>query len=108
DYPRIVACNPEVLYYLGVSYTDGGQVREWRKETIAKAPPGTMLVWDRIYSSANADVDRVISLNDIVAAGWVAIDTDYDPDWMIFVSPKSIRGLGVPPERSGETPRPHD
>jgi hypothetical protein len=100
DYPRILASNPEVAYYMGVSHTDAGWTRDWRKETVAKAPAGTVLVWDPVYGQFNADADRVITLEEIERAGWVERpdlaqpinDVGDGPQWRVFFSPVSIFG----------------
>jgi hypothetical protein len=100
DYPRILACNPEVAYYLGISHTDAGWTRDLRKETVAKAPAGTLFVWDPVYGQANADADRVITLDEIERAGWVERpdlaqpinDVGDGPQWRVFLSPISIFG----------------
>jgi hypothetical protein len=94
-YPRIMASHPEVALYLGVSHTDRGWTREWGKATVAKAPPGTVLVWDPDYGMFNADASRVVSLDEIHAAGWIeqpdiAAEINglgYGKEWHIFFSP---------------------
>lgn len=99
-YPRLLASNPEIAFFLGVSHTDRGQMREWRKDVVAAAPPGTLLVWDPIYGLRNADTARVVTIEEIQAAGWIE-----RPQWAatinrigqgdesrLFVSPVSIFG----------------
>jgi len=105
DYPRIMASNPEVTYFMDVSLTDGGWVREWRKEFIDKPRPGTMLVWDPTYAQFNADQDRVIPLEEVERAGWVPLPEVSEQineigdggEWQVFASPKSV--FGRPPAR---------
>lgn len=100
DYPRLMASNPEVPYFLGVSLTDRGTMREWRKETVAKAPPGTLLVWDPVYGLSNSDTNRIITLEELKSAGWVeradlAAEFNqyaYSPEWRIFFSPADAKG----------------
>jgi len=100
DYPRILSSNPEVAYFMGVSHTDAGWVRDWSKQTIAKAQPGTVLVWDPVYGTHNADAERVVTLEEIRAAGWVERPELAEPineigdsdDWHVFLSPISIFG----------------
>jgi hypothetical protein len=45
----------------------------WLKDELAKTPPGTLLIWDRIYGVYNADTARSIHDTDILAAGWVEV-----------------------------------
>jgi hypothetical protein len=106
DYPRLLCSNPEVVFHMGVSHTDGGWVREWRKETVAKAQPGTLLIWDPVYGSHNADANRVITLDEIRAAGWIELrdvgeefnanDYGFANEWRFFVSPTTIFGREHP------------
>jgi hypothetical protein len=99
-YPRILASNPEIAYFMGVSHTDRAWVADWRKEVVDRAPPGTVMVWDPTYGLHNASADRVITLDEIQAAGWVEHpelaepinDVDGDGDWRVFLSPRTISG----------------
>jgi hypothetical protein len=113
-YRRVMAAHPAVFYYLDVSPTDRNAVVDWRRETVAHPPPGTVLLWDPIYSSRNANTDRVVTRDAVLAAGWVPvseIDQAIDdaarvaagptPDpaerlaidgkWAVFVSPEASR-----------------
>ena len=100
DYPRLLASNPEVAYFMGVSHTDRGWLREWRKESAAKPIAGTMLIWDPVYALHNADANRVVTLEEIEAAGWIERpdlagpinDIEWNGEWRVFLSPKSIFG----------------
>src|SRR4029079_8708376 len=97
------------------SPTDRGKMREWRKDNVAKAPPGTLLIWDPVYGVYNSDQVRLVKLQDIRAAGWIEdedaterfnerqvplyhhwLDGDGsrtpDTDWHIFKSPQTISG----------------
>jgi hypothetical protein len=100
DFPRIMSSNPEIAYFMGVSHTDAGWVREWRREVLLKPQPGTFLVWDPVYAQFNSDANRVISLEEIRSAGWVEVSEIADAfnpissgaPWHFFVSPTSIFG----------------
>lgn len=70
-FTKILAAHPAVFYYLDVSPMDGDRIVEWRRESVAHPPPGTVLVWDPIYSARNAHTNRVVTLDDVRAAGWV-------------------------------------
>jgi hypothetical protein len=103
DYPRLIATNPELAYYMGVSHTDAGWMREFRKDVVTQAPPGTLLVWDPTYGLSNSDTRRIVTLEEIRRAGWVERPEWSGPinamgdgtRWRIFLSPRSI--LGKPP-----------
>ena len=97
DYPLMLASNPEIAYFMGVSHTDASRVREWRRDVIASAPPGTVLVWDPIYGQTNADRQRVVTLDEVRAAGWIEqpevaqrinFESDHTLEWHVFVSPE--------------------
>ncbi|MEO6434620.1 MAG: hypothetical protein ABIP55_02515 [Tepidisphaeraceae bacterium] len=100
DYPRMLASNPEIAYFMGVSHTDATRIREWRSDVIVSTPPGTVLVWDAVYGQTNADTRRVIGLEAIRAAGWIERPdvaamfngSPYSPDWHVFVSPRKDDG----------------
>jgi hypothetical protein len=100
DYPRLLASNPEIAYFLGVSHTDPSRMRDWRKDVAAAAPAGTLLVWDPVYALFNADNNRVVTIEEIERAGWVERPELAEPineigdgsnDWRIFVSPSPIK-----------------
>ena len=97
-YPRIMASNPEVALFMGISHTDRGWTREWVKQVVDKAPPGTVLVWDPDYGMFNADANRVITLDEIRRAGWIEHpeiaeqfnDLGDGKEWHIFFSPVAL------------------
>jgi hypothetical protein len=100
DYPRMLASNPEIAYFLGVSHTDRSWMCDWRKDVVAKASPGTILVWDPTYGLHNASADRVVTLDEIRAAGWIEHPELAEPintigdggEWRVFLSPRTISG----------------
>ena len=65
-----------------------------------QAQPGTVLVWDPVYGTHNADAERVVTLEEIRAAGWIERPELAEPinqigdsdDWHVFLSPISIFG----------------
>jgi hypothetical protein len=99
SHPRLLVSNPAFYYFLDISPTDKGRVLEWRKETVAKCPPGTLLVWDHDYAMFNSDRNRIITIEEIEAAGWVE-DADGENQfdgggkrWRVFKSPRSMLPL---------------
>jgi hypothetical protein len=72
-YPRLLASHPAVFYYLGLDPQDERAVAEWGKQAIARPQPGTVLVWDPIYSARNAHESRAVTLEEVRRAGWVAM-----------------------------------
>jgi hypothetical protein len=116
DYPLLLAAHPGIAYALDCSPTDRGKLREWRKDVVDRAPPGTLLIWDPVYGVFNSDQIRVVTLAEIRAAGWIedpaASDrfnqveipsghhwldgaTPAPTDWHIFRSPRTISGRPV-------------
>jgi hypothetical protein len=102
DYPRVLAAHPGIFYFLGVSQTNHSVAREWTKTVVDAAPPGTILVWDGVYGVYNADTLRSVKLDEILAAGWIAVPTSLArdkldpktkkqvPDWRFFISPLPV------------------
>lgn len=109
-FTKILAAHPAVFYYLDISPMDAKRIVEWRRESVANRQPGTVLVWDPIYSVRNAHSNRVVTLDDIQARGWVeatgfedalrepeSVSRRPTPDpseqlaspgrWVVFVSP---------------------
>jgi hypothetical protein len=70
-YPYIMASHIGIFYFLDVSPTDGGRVKDLSAANIAALPPGTRLIWDSLFASYNADRQRIIRKEDILAAGWL-------------------------------------
>ena len=94
EYPRLLVSHPAFYYFMDISPTDGGRMREWSKTTVSKMPPGTLLVWHEVYALSNSDRERVVSLQEIQQAGWVedfeAEDVLGDPSWRVFKSARSM------------------
>src|SRR5206468_3641230 len=55
QFPRLLASNIGVHYYLDISPTDRLRTREWRKSVIAQAQPGTIIIWDPVFGVYNSD-----------------------------------------------------
>lgn len=72
-YPRVLASHPAVFYYLDVDPQDPRATVQWSKSTVANTPPGTVLLWDPIYSARNAHADRVVTLEEVRRAGWIPL-----------------------------------
>jgi len=71
DYPRVCAAHVFVYYFLDVSPTDARHGLEYVREKVAPPPPGTILLWDPVYSLYNSDHRRSIPLEELLEAGWV-------------------------------------
>ena len=76
EYPHIALAHPGLLYALDLSPTDG-RIVDWKRSTVDRVPPGTLLVWDRINGLFNADATRSIPLAEIRHDGWVEFDTPF-------------------------------
>lgn len=70
QYPRLMASHPGIYYALDLSPTDAERSVEWVKQKVQAKPPGTLLIWDPIYGVYNADANRSIQADEIIAAGW--------------------------------------
>jgi hypothetical protein len=121
-----MAAHPAAFYYLDVSPTDHSTVIDWDRAAVRACPPGTVLLWDPIYSPRNAHGSRAIGLEEVRAAGWTALpelersvaaaavedsrrpapdpeaQLKVDGGWRVFVSPAvSPAGRGSPwPDRA--------
>jgi hypothetical protein len=71
QYPRLIASEVGIYYYLDVSPTDRLRTREWTRDTVANAQAGATLVWDPVFGFYNSDANRSVRAADINAAGWV-------------------------------------
>jgi hypothetical protein len=99
NYPRIATSHPGLFFFLDMSPTAGYRVVEWRKDNIARPPKGVILVWDWVYGTHNSDDQRVITVEDLLRAGWVQIgvprvqDTRPAPNTrLVFLSPFDVTG----------------
>ena len=72
-YPRVLAAHPAVFNYLDIDPQNERRTAEWHRGVIADPPPGTVLLWDPIYSARNAHADRAIALEEVRRAGWVPV-----------------------------------
>jgi hypothetical protein len=89
-YPYVMASHIGIFYFLDVSPTDGTRVKDLSAANIASPPPGTRLIWDSLFASFNADRQRIIRKEDILAAGWV-------PDEMMqAVIDRKMGGHAIP------------
>ena len=57
----------------GEGTQDAAATVEWHKATVASPPAGAVLVWDPIYAARNAHGQRAVTLDEVRAAGWVAL-----------------------------------
>jgi hypothetical protein len=91
-YPRVCAAHVFIYYFLDVSPTDARRGLEYARERVAPPPPGTILVWDPVYSLYNSDERRSIPLQELLDAGWRPI-TSGGPfvaeGWHVLVSPQA-------------------
>jgi hypothetical protein len=103
DYPVLLVSHPAFYYFMDVSPTDAGRMRQWSRSAVVKAAPGAVLVWDPVYGMSNSDRARIVTLGEIRRAGWIEDwdaeatfnPADAKPFWRIFRSPRSVRGEGT-------------
>jgi hypothetical protein len=97
DFPRIATAHQGIFYFLDVA-TTGKEVVEWRKDNLATPTPGTVVIWDPMYSIYNSDAKRAIPLDELLRDGWIDVSTrmpTIGPDWHILLSPKDVHGSDV-------------
>ena len=104
-YPRVCAAHVFVYYFLDVSPTDPVRGLEYVRGKLDPPPPGTIVVWDPVYSLYNSDARRSIAVEELLASGWVETlqDSPFVPSgWRILVSepataPRASDGPPPPP-----------
>jgi len=88
-FPRVCAAQVFVYYFLDVSPGDAVRGLEYVRGKLDLPPPGTILVWDPVYSLYNSDARRSIPLQELLESGW-AETAQHNPfvasGWHIFVS----------------------
>lgn len=96
-YPRICAAHVFVYYFLDVSPTDPARAVEYIREKVAPPPPGTLLVWDPVYSLYNSDERRSIPVQALLDAGWIEMSSGQfvAEGWRILVSEPATAGLAI-------------
>ena len=102
-YPHVALAHPGLLYALDLSPT-GGRIVDWKRSSIDRVPPGTLLIWDRIDGLFNADATRSIPLDEIRRDGWVPVPTPFDGgagEWHFFRSPDADHHAGAAARRRG-------
>jgi hypothetical protein len=72
-YPKLIATHTGVFYYLDLDPNDSTRTAPKTPATFAHPPSGTMLVWDPLYGTRNADNRLVIVPAELVKAGWIEL-----------------------------------
>jgi hypothetical protein len=104
-YPRLCAAQVFVYYFLDFSPTDRTRGLEYVRGKLDAPPPGTIIVWDPVYSLYNSDARRSIPAEELLASGWVetAQHNPFIPSgWRILVSAPA----SAPPASDGRRPPP--
>lgn len=78
-YPRILANHPGIFYYMDVSPADRRFVEPWDGAAVDNPPPGVLLLWDPQFCPVNADPKLSVSLERVMAAGWI---NDWKAEWL--------------------------
>ena len=71
DYPNLVASHPGIFYFLNEDPSGRARRGGFTRGVLESPPPGTLLVWDPILSSRNANVNDATTLAAIDRAGWM-------------------------------------
>ncbi|MGC4032388.1 MAG: hypothetical protein QM754_11780 [Tepidisphaeraceae bacterium] len=94
-YPRLYAWMPHVFLRLDVDKDDSRVAGQPTKADAVQTPPGTLLVWDSLYSLFNSSADYVVTRELLEQHGWRPIES-FDQNGhtaMIYVSPKAKDSL---------------
>ena len=92
-YPHLIVAHPGIVYELDRRNSTGHLV-DWRKPTIQKAIPGSLMIWDPIYGVYNSDASRSIpkdQLPQLLSGGWHAIAVPWSGTlsaggWKVFAT----------------------
>jgi hypothetical protein len=82
-YPRVLTNHPGIFYYMDVSPSDRRFVEPWLGTTVDHPPAGVLLLWDPRFSPVNADPALCVSLDRVMAAGWI---NDWKAQWLSNVN----------------------
>lgn len=88
-HPLIMVAHPGIFYFLDISPGDKNNVYPWDRAHLASAPPGTLLIWDPIYSAQNASAERAITQEELVGPKWVKLNDGKEfhaREWRILVA----------------------
>jgi hypothetical protein len=87
--PRVSTGEVAIFYLLDVSPADSQSSMEYRRDLLASPQPRTIVVSDPIYSMYNADQNRSMSAEELIARGWVELNefTDVEGGWRFFRAP---------------------
>lgn len=90
--PAIMAAHPGVPYFLDRTNVDSAETREFVTRNIVKPPPGTLLLYDPMYTRFNSSRDRKIDgVEELLQAGWVMHPYMTIGGWRVFLSPSPER-----------------
>jgi hypothetical protein len=102
-YPYIMVAHPGVFYFLDISQNDKQHTRYWNQTNAANPPPGTVCIWDPIYSVYNADASKSVTAESMENASWLRLDdatdqinaagenTETGGRWQVWISPEPIK-----------------
>jgi hypothetical protein len=95
DFPKIATAHQGIFYFLDVAPTDGRRIVEWRKDELDHPKPGTLVIWDPMYSIYNSDAKRSVPVDELRQAGWIDITDNVatiGPGWHVLISPMDANG----------------
>jgi hypothetical protein len=111
-YPRILSSLPTMSFYLDLDLSRPEHVADSGKSGLKKRTPGTILIWDPILGTTNADEQLCLTIDEIRDAGWIHVKHVTNADLGgydradVFLSPTDINGAPTevpnpPPEAPG-------
>jgi hypothetical protein len=91
DYPRVMATNPAVYYFLDLSQSDPQRGESWQQKNVIAHRPGTILIWDPVFGTSNASRDMIMAKEEIERAGWLWIgNVVFGDAWCnVYLSPQN-------------------
>lgn len=100
-YPKVMSSPPAIYFALDMSASDKSRAESCSRESVARAPMGTILFWDPIYGPKNASAEMCVTIEQVEAAGWVWIgNVVYEGEWCnVYLSPQQADGTATNPRR---------
>ena len=99
EYPRLFAWSPHLFFRLDVDKLNDRVAGQLTRSQAKLAPPGSLLIWDSVYSVFNSSEEYVVTKDMLRDAGWLpkkAFDIDVGlpsaHSIEIYVSPQDRDG----------------
>lgn len=104
QYPRTFAWSPHLFFKLDVDKLNDHVAGQLTRTQATTAPPGSLLVWDSVYSVYNSSFEYVVPRQLLIDAGWrtvwvYTVDAGKPSEHTVevFVSPQDANGHSAGP-----------